>query len=366
MDSFGHYSEFAEDKLIFQHINAGDDHSANTLLKKLHGRPAIFAGKVYLRDWTDKAEEIPDAELRFIRLGWDKYYSANYLDAAKNFIEAIEVGNVWLSWSCLGLGKVLSDLGRWLESRNWLLASLKYSREQNDYYRMAECYGSLGEVFFRTGNYQVALEMFSLDKQILPPGSSFRYRLENYMAITSGRLGAYEIATQALWQSYFGALNSNPTSSWYSLASLFTLSVFRTDSNLFDRLSMVSPPSDCPYIDMPKAFIEVAKAYWHLKESDSSQAGNCLEKAASFFSSRYPVETLWVRTLMCRFVSKNHSPYSTAPWIDNDFVINISPLSPGLVDRRLAEIPIQNQTFFQFGDMASCEDPFEKWKYFLV
>ena len=366
MDNSGHYLDFAEDKLIFQHINSGDDHAANSLLKNLQGRPAKFAGKVYLRDWTDKAEEIPDAELRFIRIGWEKYYSASYLDAAKQFIDAIEVGNAWLSWSCLGLGKVLSDLGRWLESRDWLLASLRYAREQNDYYRMAECYGSLGEVFFRTGNYQVALEMFSLDKQILPPGSSFRYRLENYIAITSGRLGANEIATQALWQAYFGALGSNPISSWYSLASLFTLSVFSRDSNLFGRLSIVSQPSDCPYIEMPKAFIEVAKAYWHLKEGDPTQAGNCLEKAVSFFSTRYPVETLWARALMCRFVSKNPSTSLTAPWIDNGFVIYISPRSPGLVDRRLVGIPIQHQTFFQFGDMASCEDPFEKWKYFLI
>ena len=366
MDKSSAYFLLAEDKLLFQHINAGDEQSAKKLLETFPKGPATFAGKCYLRDWSGEPDEIPDGELRCVWLGWKLYDSAKYYEAASQFIKSMEAGNSWLSWSSLGLGKVLSDLGRWRESRDWLLASLRLAREQNDNYRLAQGYGSIGEVFFRTGNYQIAMEMFSLDKRILPPGSSFRYRLENYVAITSGRMGAMEIAMPALWQSYFGAITSDPLSSWYSLASLFTLSVQQGDTNLYNRLTNCPKPFDSPGNEMPKAFIQVANAYWSLKKGEPDQVGKYLGIAVSLFGNLYPVESFWVHALINRFVSKTVFNSTPTPWRDHEFEIQAVPRSPGLVDRRLVGYPIQNQTFYQFADMTTCEDPFEKWKYFLI
>ena len=55
---------------------------------------------------------------------------------------------------------------------------------------------------------------------------------------------------------------------------------------------------------MPKAFIQVANAYWSLKKSEPGQVRKYLEIAVSLFGNLYPVESFWVHALINRFVSK--------------------------------------------------------------
>jgi len=240
--------------------------------------------------------------------GWSCYYTARYEEAGDAFTRARMYGDAWSSWSALGNGKVCSDLGWWACSKDWLLQAMTVARAESDLFRVAECAGALGEVLVRAGRPREAWELFALDASLLPPGSGYRMRLENYQAVCLSRLGLPELAEPRLWGAFFAEVERRPTSAAYSLSSLAAMSVRHDDLWLFDRVEKVIRSRCLSLSGMPGGIVSVASAYRCWKRGESNEVVVAeLERAREQFGDLYPVESLWVDRLAA-FVSGGQAP----------------------------------------------------------
>lgn len=230
--------------------------------------------------------------------GWEAYYQARYEDAGDAFARAWRMGGPWEAWAALGAGKVCSDLGRWDEARRWLIAALGLARRQDDFYRLAEAYGALGEVFVRAGRPRAGYECFVLDAALLPAGSGHAARLANYQAFCLSRLGRPDLAEPVLWASYYSHRESQSVSASFALASLAAMSVRLNDFDRYQRLQAIAPP---PFTvvdqELPHAILAVTASFWAARQGDVSQAVVHLDEAHALLESRYPIERMWVESL---------------------------------------------------------------------
>ena len=244
------------------------------------------------------------------------YYGARYEDASRCFEKAWSLPGPWASWAALGLCKVASDLGHWALARDWGLVALHLAREENDFERHSEAAGALGEVFLRAGQPKLAYELVSLDAALLPPGSGYRDRLTNYLAVCLGRLGEYSLAEPLLWHGFFAAREHDPVSAAYSRASLYVLSALIPNRSLFCRLEAGISHSVASGAELPEAIVECVRAYWGAAGTSGPSSGfersevlAHLERARAMLGPFYPVERAWVRELVCHVAGE---PYDEA------------------------------------------------------
>lgn len=112
-------------------------------------------------------------------------------------------GRLWAR-AGLVLGKLYTDAGDVDAARLWLLEGMREARSCVDLDLLAACCGALGEVLYLGGQPLPALELFTLDATLLPPGSTHLERLMVYRAhcyrqynqLAAAR-GLYEQALQA-------------------------------------------------------------------------------------------------------------------------------------------------------------------------
>lgn len=241
-------------------------------------------------------------ELESCILGWHHYYKASYEEAGDFFCEAWKKSDVWTSWSALGMGKVCSDLGRWDDARRWLLESMRIARSESDLFRVAECAGALGEVFLRAGKPKDAWELFAFDQSLLPPGSEYRSRLENYRAVCLSRNGFPELAEPLLWGAFYAECEGGSGSADYSFASLAAISLRHEDESLMTRLSKVAEERGIVMAGLPGGIWSIVNAYWcwrHSKPQDLLL--QYLAEACECLLPSYPIELYWTDLLAAEF-----------------------------------------------------------------
>lgn len=275
-------------KVFYQHHFAGN--LACFVAEQSFTEPTIQAfAEYYKHDVDVRGASSPGPVLR----GWAAYYQAAYEQAVTDFQQELAMESEWYSYALLGLGKVASDQLCFDLATGYIKQALELARRENDFVRLTEGYGALGEVAFRTGNYQVAYQLFSLDKTFLLPGSAFEHRLNNYIANCAGRLGHFEWATMRLKANYFTSLKTNPISSDYSLASLFMCAWFN-DQKLDDCFELLSKHTFSGAADMSEGVIELIR-FWRSDDSTLRQAH--LQKAKSKFSETYRIEYAYCEAL---------------------------------------------------------------------
>ena len=241
-------------------------------------------------------------ELESCILGWRQYYKASYEEAGEFFRRSWANRDVWTSWSALGMGKVCSDLGWWNDSRRWLLESMYIARSESDLFRIAECAGALGEVFLRAGKPKHAWELFDLDKSLLPSGSEYRSRLENYRAICLSRNGFPELAEPLLWGAFYAECESDSGSANYSFASLASISWRHQDEGLMYRLKKVADERSMLMVGLPGGVWSLVKAYWCWRQGNQhDMLPEYLAEARQCFLSSYPIELYWTDALVAEF-----------------------------------------------------------------
>ena len=134
--------------------------------------------------------------------GWNAYFSGAYEQARAAFEAGEDVSADWQSWRSLGLGKVASDLGHWRLAASWLQRAMGQAEQQNDTVRMAEAAGALGEVLVRAGHPLSALDLFTFDRALLPPGEQPEdlARLQHQQARGGPMLGQHQQQQLAMLQ----------------------------------------------------------------------------------------------------------------------------------------------------------------------
>lgn len=241
-------------------------------------------------------------ELESCILGWHHYYKASYEEAGDFFREAWKKKDVWASWSALGMGKVCSDLGWWNDSRRWLLDSMRIARSESDLFRVAECAGALGEVFLRAGRPKDAWELFAFDQSLLPPGSEYRSRLENYRAVCLTRNGFPELAEPLLWGAFYAECESGSGSADYSFASLAAISLRHEDEGLMSRLSKVAEDQGLVMAGLPGGIWSIVNAYWCWRQNKPQDLLlQHLAEARECCLASYPIELYWANLLAAEF-----------------------------------------------------------------
>lgn len=282
----------------------------------------------------------------FVLRGWRQYYQAKYQAAGDDFLQAWSLRE-WRSWAAMGMGKVCSDVGEWEWARNWLLIGLRIARAEDDFARMAECHGALGEVFFRCGLYRTAFEQFTLDAALLPPGSGYRGRLLNYQAATLGRMGRFDLAEPQLWSAAYGTLDSDPVSTGYSLASLELLTVLARQRELYKRLLIAEGRNKAKFEPLPRIVNRLVAAFWHLQDEREDLARQSLEDLLTDRKviSLYPVEVAWISSCLERAEPSNglarHQELSSRcvpqpPESSSDLLMDV-------IDWGTASIPLQSE-----------------------
>ena len=282
-------------RVLFQHAQYADGGRLRACADEI----ALDAGCEVAAAWAsylargDRPVSEKDFELHAIIQGWRRYYLADYEAAGRLFHQAWSLeGANWRSWSALGLGKVASDLGHWASARDWLLDAAQRGRQENDIYRLAEAYGSLGEIFLRAGFPKIAFELFVLDADLLPQGSMHVFRLRNYMGVCLGRLKCRTQAEALLWECYYAAADCDPLSASYSLSSLAVLALLNDDSFLFARV--------CRFRDavlssarLPFGIMQTVAAYFTHLDNNVNESVRLLRLASDIFGDTYPMEQCW-------------------------------------------------------------------------
>ena len=316
-------------KNLYQHLYAG--HTAQFLATIDPSISPANAWKAYF-----EGRALGDDAISTVLKGWRSYYNADYQGAIPHFNAALQMESEWHSYALLGLGKVASDLLCFEQSVGYLKQALELARRENDFVRLTEGYGSLGEVAFRCGDYQTAYELVSLDKALLAPGSIFEYRLNNYLAICAGRLGHDEWAKMKLKANYFSSLSHQPYSSDYSLASLF-MCAWVNHQPLDDCLRLLSQHTFQVGTHLPQGVIALVQ-FW-VAEHQSEQI-RYLERAMECFVERYPLEKQYCQTLLNMVTGDNESTVELKVWYDRhqkaDWFPNIDMIKPSIVDQFVA------------------------------
>ncbi len=290
---------------VINALTEGNADQASRWLDRLTELSAMGSLERFVAHYRRSAPEVlgqpapsSEDEFEWCIYGWNCYYAARYEEAGDAFSRARMYGTAWSSWSALGSGKVCSDLGWWANSKDWLIQAMGVARAESDLFRVAECAGALGEVLVRTGRPREAWELFALDASLLPPGSRYRTRLENYQAVCLSRLGLPELAEPRLWGAFFAEVERQPTAAAYSLSSLAAMSVRHNDLRLFDRVEQVIRSKCLSLSGMPGGIVGVAAAYRSWKKGESKELVTAeLNKAREQFVELYPVECLWVDCL---------------------------------------------------------------------
>lgn len=352
-------------KELLQHLNAGDWEAARAMAGATGDAAAELMAACWLRQRRPGTGPPPLDELSLVAEGWSRQFAGDPAGAADMFQRSIAAGDSWRSWSALGLGKALSSLGCWSDSRDWLLWSMALARRENDGYRLAEASGALGEVFFRAGFHPEALELFHLDRVLLPAGSAHRLRLDNYLAASLGRLGMPGAAATLFWQSFFGGMQGDPSRSWFALAGLGALSVLRGDEALAERLEAAPLPGDPGRGGAPAGFLIACRACWKIRHGRAAEAAPLLARSMEIFGTRYPAEKAWVAAVASRagWTPRESVP---APWAAPAPTLEAAPGPASLVDRHFARAPVDPRRFHQFLDLESCPDPASKIAFFFV
>ena len=239
--------------------------------------------------------------------GWKAYFRGAYEGALEAFEAGEDVSEEWQSWRSLGLGKVASDLGHWRLAASWLQRAMGQAEQQNDTIRMAEAAGALGEVLVRAGHPLSALDLFTFDRALLPPGSAHAGRLRNYQMVALGRgESTAETAEAAFWETFYTSIDRDHVSAGFALGSLHLLSYRACSREMFERASrcldaygprLRSDEAGSP-VRLPAAFIHIVRAGWACNFGDataSAEAEAELCTAMELLREHYPFELLWVK-----------------------------------------------------------------------
>jgi|GEM_PF-3468826 len=300
-------STFEIQKLIGQHMAIGDQDGLRRCLDQFSEllsddllQFCCFVAQFNPTEWRDEFTSDPHSELHQVTLGWQRYYQAQYDQSQDLFLEAFGQQGNWNSWAALGLGKVCSDNGDWNGARKWILDAMRNARRDNDLNQLAQCYGALGEVFFRTGHYKSAFTLFTRDKALLPPGHEQHARLRNYLAISLGRLGCDAMCQPMLWTSLYRSIDNNPISVGYSVASLLVYSFIQKDDRLFSRVNKFLDGNldRVKLLGYSLLFSQAIRAFWAKRVNNNDQAVEHLDRfLASATADSYPVETAWLQSI---------------------------------------------------------------------
>ncbi|MEI7773907.1 MAG: hypothetical protein WCK17_03970 [Verrucomicrobiota bacterium] len=356
----------AQLRMLFQHAQFADGGRLTVCadeLASVSGCEVVAAWASYL---ARGKRSVPDNEfeLSVIIQGWRHYYGANYEAAGQLFHQAWAIaGASWRSWSALGMGKVASDLGHWSEARDWLLDAAQRARQENDLYRLAEAYGSLGEVFLRAGFPKPAFELFVLDADLLPPGSAHVFRLRNYMGLCLGRLKCQAQAEALLWECYYAAADCDPMSAAYSLSSLAVLAMLNEDRRLFSRVSefRTSDPGK-----LPCGIIQVVTAYFTHLDGKTDESVRLLRLAADQFGDTYPIERCWCLSLcasLLRDEEEQSSVLAQIALLRGRSLEKPSKTIVGLIDEHLLNVIGFHAATSLTAGLAQADSLPEKWRF---
>jgi len=268
--------------------------------------------------------------LSAIVAGWGCYFSGDLPQASAHFSRAWEADEGWNTWAALGLGKVASDAGRWNLARAWLLQTMALARADDDSQHLAAASGALAEVFCRATPHRVqpgdapadaallraAYELLELDAALLPVGSPFHWRVENYRALCLGRLGAleqgagslgrraYREAQARMWASHYATSSVDPVSADYALASLYLLSLRASSHDLYQRaerrFAERLTPEAAPMVPYPLGVVEAVRAFWAGRADDDEKLVAHLAAARDAFGPHAPLEQTWALALQAQ------------------------------------------------------------------
>ena len=255
----------------------------------------------------DSSEPLLDGPFGRLVEGWNAYFSGAYEQARAAFEAGEDVSADWQSWRSLGLGKVASDLGHWRLAASWLQRAMGQAEQQNDTVRMAEAAGALGEVLVRAGHPLSALDLFTFDRALLPPGSAHAGRLRNYQMVALGRgQSTRETTEAAFWETFYTSIERDHVSAAFALGSLHLLSYRARSREIFERASscldaygprLRSNEAGSP-VRLPAAFMHIVRAGWACNFDDATSSAEAeaeLCAAMELLREHYPFELLWVK-----------------------------------------------------------------------
>jgi len=294
-------SDFARQKTFFQHLLSGDLNQISLMAASgnFNSKDEELMSCFVLK----KEHSDIESQLGILFRGWHYYYSAQYEQALKYFQDSLTFSDGWDSWAWLGIGKVASDWLDWSKASGFLIHALQIARNENDLVRMTECYGALGEVAFRSGHYQLAYELFSMDKALLIPGSYQDFRVANYLSICVGRLGHVDLAFINLKENYYAALNHDPVSSDYSLSSMVICAMINGQEEQIEGLTYLLNNHSFT-ASMPQGFIALGQA-WYQRARNMDKCVEYLEKSIIHFNPFYPLEKAYIKRLKSSLEKRN-------------------------------------------------------------
>lgn len=189
----------------------------------------------------------------------------------------------------LFIGKILAEHGALEHARRWIAGALHESRKAMETDLVAASTGALAEVLFLGGDAKSALELFSLDAQLLPVGSRDTERLIVYRAHCFRQLHQIEVA-RSLY-TYAQQLSeirgeSNP----FALRGLLWCAVLEGEKDeaqsIFSRVERANDAHSTAF-----GLLGVAAL-----EQEAKERAARLNAAASLFESeRYSREYLWCK-----------------------------------------------------------------------
>ena len=279
---------------ITQYLMLGDFNSVQQYCNSQEIPEAIQAwalAKIY-RPLTEVQKSLLNEVMLAQYHGWQAYVVGDYQQSHHFFSTAYKFNTEDSYGAGLGLAKVYTRLGHWEAAKQWLLYELPNTRQHNDLYAQAQCYGALGEVFLRANDPKLAYECFGNAFYLLPKGSSQREKQYNYQASALIRTGNLEQAEQCLMSALYLADNKQIDSVWHSLARLQFLWLQQNKKESVQNC-YADYLQQKPVIPVAEGFLFVALAFLEYRLENQAKAIDHLTQALRCFKGNFPMEYYW-------------------------------------------------------------------------
>ena len=284
-------------KLITQHLMLGDIDSVKRCCQQDKIPQTIAAWGLATINQPLNAEQtqLLSADSLNLYQGWKHYYNGEYQQSQEAFLRCLDSNTA--DGIGLGIAKNYTRLGQWQSAKSWLLHELTISRQRNDLYSQAQCYGALGEIFLRSNHPKIAYECFGNAFQILPKGSSQREKQYNFQASALIRIGNEQHAEQYLMSAFYLAQNQQIDSAWHSLARLqFLWTQQKKSHTVLDYYA--DDLQHKPAQINAEGFLNMGLAFAAAYQQNNEKAIEYSQKASFCFQNRFPLEHIWAQKLL--------------------------------------------------------------------
>jgi hypothetical protein len=298
-----------------------------------------------------KGQTVDQAEP--VIFGWQSYYRGRYREALEAFLKGTgQEEDGWLkAWAQLGVAKVASDSGWWVDALDWCALAWLTAGRNEHLDLMAQVAGARGEVLLRAGRPLDAAASFAEDVALLGPGNRYAGRGRCYEAHAWSRLGhTGEKAAALAYRLVMHSVGEGVTAA-YAAAGMALMAARSGD---VARLRSVERSG---LEGMPKFWTLVAEARLSAMGGKSSPA---LSSAAEVLPQEYHAERWW----FAGWSRALGSPAFVSPMLEEHFPGAI-PLV-GLGGTTLVERPVEGKEILNapwWRENPAEDDPEAWWDF---